>query len=191
MNPIFTLLSVTPWSEPAVAAPPTPEIANTLVSPTATTTASIRRLKFFTGVPPSSIGPARDSQTQPGRKVIAGASRPAPPDRDRRWQHPRRIRLRSAARRPEALPMDEKTLDSIPVVSADCHVAEPAEELTARVPPALRDKAPRIEERDGVRRVVFPTLDDPSLVDIEGPTWEPDDEDDFSPEHLKRLKRRK
>jgi predicted TIM-barrel fold metal-dependent hydrolase len=87
--------------------------------------------------------------------------------------------------------VDDKTLDSIPVVSADCHVAEPVEELTARVPTALRDKAPRIEERDGVRRVVFPTLDDPSLVDLEGPNWEPADEDDFSAEELKRLKRRK
>jgi len=85
--------------------------------------------------------------------------------------------------------MDEKQLDSIPVVSADCHVSEPADELAARVPAALRDEAPRVETVDGRRRVVFPTLDDPSLVDLdyEAP---PSDGDDFSAEEIKRDKRR-
>jgi predicted TIM-barrel fold metal-dependent hydrolase len=85
--------------------------------------------------------------------------------------------------------MDEKQLDSIPVVSADCHVSEPADELAARVPAALRDEAPRVETVDGRRRVVFPTLDDPSLVDLdyEAP---PSDSDDFSAEEIKRDKRR-
>jgi predicted TIM-barrel fold metal-dependent hydrolase len=85
--------------------------------------------------------------------------------------------------------MDEKQLDSIPVVSADCHVSEPADELAALVPAALRDKAPRVEAVGGRRRVVFPTLDDPSLVDIdyEAPLSEGDD---FSAEEIKRDKRR-
>ena len=86
--------------------------------------------------------------------------------------------------------MDEKTLDSIPVVSADCHVAEPVEELTDRVPAPLRDKAPRVEERDGIRRVAFPTLDDPSLVDLEGPGELPQGGENFSAEAIKRHKRR-
>jgi len=85
--------------------------------------------------------------------------------------------------------MDEKALDAIPVVSADCHVAEPVEELTALVPPKLRNKAPRIAETDGMRRVVFPTLDDPSLAEIDMAVPEGDEE--FSAEEIKRRKRRK
>jgi predicted TIM-barrel fold metal-dependent hydrolase len=85
--------------------------------------------------------------------------------------------------------MDEKVLDTIPVVSADCHVDEPLDALVALVPERLRDKAPRVVEVDGVPQVVFPTLEAPAQGKVREEL--PDDPDEFSAEEIKRLKRRR
>jgi predicted TIM-barrel fold metal-dependent hydrolase len=86
--------------------------------------------------------------------------------------------------------MDDKDLDAIAVVSADCHVDEPVEELTELVPARLRDKAPRIELVNGDPQVVFPTIDDASMSRTAARQEPPREGEEFSAEEIKRKRRR-
>ncbi len=55
--------------------------------------------------------------------------------------------------------MTDLSLQNIPLVSADSHVAEPVDVFLERLPDRLKDRGPRIALVGGHERVVFPTLE--------------------------------
>ncbi len=49
----------------------------------------------------------------------------------------------------------EPALDALPIIDIDTHFTEPPDLWTARAPSALRDRAPRVEDKDGVQRWII------------------------------------